>query len=73
MRTTAATGLYDVETEDSIRAKISQRMLEASRQANVFDLQKRRTSRTLNSVVGHLRASPRRPVPSRGAQSDSPG
>ena len=30
-------------------------MLEASRQANVFDLQKRRTAKTLNSVISHLR------------------
>jgi P4 family phage/plasmid primase-like protien len=51
----ADSGLYDVETEDSIRTKISNRMLEASRQAGVFDLQKKRTSRTLSSVVGHLR------------------
>jgi P4 family phage/plasmid primase-like protien len=51
----ADSGLFDVETEDSIRSKISNRMLEASRQANVFDLQKKRTSRTLSSVVGHLR------------------
>jgi P4 family phage/plasmid primase-like protien len=49
------TGIYEVESEDSIRAKISSRMLEASRQANVFDLQKRRTAKTLNSVVSHLR------------------
>ncbi len=49
------TGLYDVESDDSIRAKISSRMLEASRQANVFDLQKKRSARTLNCVVAHLR------------------
>jgi P4 family phage/plasmid primase-like protien len=51
----ADTGLYDVESDDSIRAKISARMLEASRQANVFDLQKKRSARTLNCVVAHLR------------------
>jgi putative DNA primase/helicase len=51
----AEMGIYEVESEDSIRAKISSRMLEASRQANVFDLQKRRTAKTLNSVVSHLR------------------
>lgn len=48
-------GLYEVESSDSIRAKISNRMLEASRQANVFDLQKKRTASTLNNVVSHLR------------------
>jgi P4 family phage/plasmid primase-like protien len=51
----AENGLYEVESADVIRKKISQRMLEASRQANVFDLQKKRTANTLNSVVSHLR------------------
>jgi hypothetical protein len=51
----AETGLYEVESQDVIRHKISSRMLEASRQANVFDLQKRRTATTLNNVVAHLR------------------
>ena len=50
-----ATGLYQVESQDLIRNKISCRMLEASRQANVFDLEKRRTAKTLNSVIMHLR------------------
>jgi phage/plasmid-associated DNA primase len=50
-----ATGLYEVESADAIRHKISSRMLEASRQANVFDLEKRRTATTLNNVVAHLR------------------
>lgn len=49
------TGLYEVESADVVRNKISGRMLEASRQANVFDLQKKRTSTTLNNVVAHLR------------------
>jgi bifunctional DNA primase/polymerase-like protein len=49
------TGLHEVESSDAIRHKISGRMLEASRQANVFDLQKRRTATTLNNVVAHLR------------------
>jgi P4 family phage/plasmid primase-like protien len=48
-------GLYEVESSDAIRHKISSRMLEASRQANVFDLEKRRTATTLNSVISHLR------------------
>jgi phage/plasmid-associated DNA primase len=49
------TGLFEIESEDALRTKISGRMLEASRQAGVFDLQKRRTARTLNSVIAHLR------------------
>jgi putative DNA primase/helicase len=48
-------GLYEIESADAIRHKISGRMLEASRQANVFDLEKRRTATTLNNVVAHLR------------------
>jgi hypothetical protein len=48
-------GLYEVESSDAIRHKISGRMLEASRQANVFDLEKRRTATTLNNVISHLR------------------
>jgi P4 family phage/plasmid primase-like protien len=51
----AETGLYEVESADVVRHKISNRMLEASRQANVFDLEKRRTATTLNNVVAHLR------------------
>src|SRR5205085_9708975 len=51
----AETGLYEVQSPDAIRHRISSRMLEASRQANVFDLQKRRTATTLNNVVAHLR------------------
>jgi phage/plasmid-associated DNA primase len=49
------TGLYEVESADVIRTKISARMLEASRQANAFDLQKKRTANTLNNIVTHLR------------------
>ena len=49
------TGLYEIESADAIRAKISGRMLEVSRQANVFDLQKRRTATTLHNVISHLR------------------
>ncbi len=49
------TGLFEIESEDVLRTKISTRMLEASRQAGVFDLQKKRTAKTLNSVVSHLR------------------
>jgi putative DNA primase/helicase len=49
------TGLFELESDDSIRTKISSRMLEASRQANVFDLQKKRSAKTLNSIIAHLR------------------
>jgi putative DNA primase/helicase len=49
------TGLYVPESEDALRKKIAERMLEASRQAGVFDLQKRRSAKTLNSVIAHLR------------------
>lgn len=51
----ADTGLYAVESVDVIRMKMSNRMLEASRQSNVFDLQKKRTANTLNNVISHLR------------------
>jgi putative DNA primase/helicase len=57
------TGIYEVETPDAIRSKISARMLEASRQANSFDLQKKRTATTLNNVIAHLRGT----VEQRGA------
>lgn len=49
------TGLFEVESEDALRTKISARMLEASRQAGVFELQTKRTARTLHSVIAHLR------------------
>ncbi len=51
------TGIYEVESADAIRTKISARMLEASRQANAFDLQKRRTATVLNNVIAHLRGT----------------
>jgi phage/plasmid-associated DNA primase len=51
----AETGLYEVESADVVRNKISSRMLEVSREANVFDLQKRRSATTLNNVTSHLR------------------
>jgi P4 family phage/plasmid primase-like protien len=49
------TGIYEVESPDAIRSKISARILEASRQANAFDLQKKRSATTLNNVIAHLR------------------
>ena len=51
----ANTGLFQVESVDSIRTKISSRILEASRQMNVFDLQKKRTASSLNNIIAHLR------------------
>lgn len=57
------TGIYEVESPDAIRSKISARMLEASRQANAFDLQKKRSATTLNNVIAHLRGT----VEQRGA------
>lgn len=51
----ARTGLYEIESVDLIRKSISNRMLEASRQTNVFDLEKRRTAKTINSITAHLR------------------
>ncbi len=57
------TGIYEIESPDAIRSKISTRMLEASRQANAFDLQKKRTATTLNNAIAHLRGT----VEQRGA------
>ena len=51
----ADSGLYEIESADVVRKKISARMLEASRQSNTFDLQKKRSNTTLNSVASHLR------------------
>ena len=62
-RYSADTGIYEVESMDAIRSKIATRMLEASRQANAFDLQKKRTATTLNNVIAHLRGT----VEQRGA------
>ena len=62
-RYNAETGIYEVESPDAIRSQLSTRMLEASRQANAFDLQKKRTATTLNNVIAHLRGT----VEQRGA------
>ncbi len=48
-------GLYEVESEDALRTQISSRLLEASRQTGVVELERTRTARTLTSVVTHLR------------------
>ena len=60
------TGLFEVESPDAIRTKISGRLLVASRQANAFDLQKKRSASTLNNVIAHLRGM----VEQRGAFSE---
>lgn len=65
-RYNGATGIYEVESPDAIRSQLSTRMLEASRQANAFDLQKKRTATTLNNVISHLRGT----VEQRGAFAD---
>jgi putative DNA primase/helicase len=49
------TGIYEVETPDAIRHTISCRLLQASRQAAMFELEKKRSATTLNNVVAHLR------------------
>jgi P4 family phage/plasmid primase-like protien len=48
-------GLYQTESTDAIRTKLSSRVLDASRQANTFELQRKRTANTLNNVIAHLR------------------
>jgi putative DNA primase/helicase len=60
-----STGKHEVQSADVVLKKISDRMLEASRQANAFELQKKRAARTLNNVIAHLRGT----VEKRGAFS----
>jgi len=59
-------GLYEVESVDAIRAKLSARMLEASRQEKVAELEKHRKATTLNHIIQHLRGI----VECRGAFAD---
>ena len=40
---------------DAIKRRISDRLLEASRQMNCFELEKQRSDSRLNSIVAHLR------------------
>lgn len=61
-----STGKHEVESADVVRKKLSDRMLEASRQANAFELQKKRNATTLNNVIAHLRGT----VERRGAFSE---
>jgi hypothetical protein len=51
----AETGIYEEESVDAIKRRISDRLLEASRQMNCFWLERQRTDYRLNSIVAHLR------------------
>ena len=51
----ADTGIYEEESADAIKRRISDRLLKASRQMNCFELEKQRSDSRLNSIVAHLR------------------
>jgi len=51
----AETGIYGEESADAIKRRISDRLLEASRQMNCFELEKQRSDSRLNSIVAHIR------------------
>jgi putative DNA primase/helicase len=51
----AKIGIYEEESSDAIKRRISDRLLEASRQMNCFWLQKQRSDHRLNAIVAHLR------------------
>jgi putative DNA primase/helicase len=51
----AETGIYEEESVDVIKRRLSERLLEASRQTNCFFLETQRTNRGLNDVAAHLR------------------
>jgi phage/plasmid-associated DNA primase len=51
----AETGIYEEESPDAIKRRVSERLLEASRQMDCFWLQKQRSDSRLNSIVAHLR------------------
>jgi hypothetical protein len=51
----AETGIYQEESVDVIKRRLSERLLEASRQTNCFWLEKQRTDARLNNIVAHLR------------------
>jgi P4 family phage/plasmid primase-like protien len=48
-------GLYEVESVDAIRKKLSARILEMARRQRAFGLVKHRKATTLNQVIQHLR------------------
>ena len=54
-RYNSQTGIYQEESVDAIKRRLSDRLLEASRQMNLFWLEKQRTDARLNNVVAHLR------------------
>jgi len=54
-RYNSQTGIYHEESVDAIKRRLSDRLLEASRQMNCFWLEKQRTDARLNNVVAHLR------------------
>ena len=49
------TGIYEEESADAIKRRISDRLLEASRQMNCFELEKQRSDSRLNNIVAQLR------------------
>jgi hypothetical protein len=49
------TGIYGEISVDVIKQRLSDRLLEASRQMNCFWLEKQRTDARLNNIVAHLR------------------
>jgi phage/plasmid-associated DNA primase len=51
----AETGIYEEISVDVVKRRLSDRLLEASRQMNCFWLEKQRTDSRLNSVAAHLR------------------
>ncbi len=49
------TGIYVEESVDALKRRLSDRLLEASRQTNCFWLERQRSDSRLNSIVAHLR------------------
>jgi putative DNA primase/helicase len=47
--------IYDDESADAVKRRLSDRLLEASRQTNLFWLEKQRTNSQLNDITAHLR------------------
>jgi hypothetical protein len=48
------TGIYEEESADAIKRRISDRLLEASRQMNCFELEQQRSNSRLNNIVAQL-------------------
>src|SRR5262249_34974946 len=51
----AETGIYEDESADAIKRRLSDRLLEASRQTTCPWLEKQRSDSRLNSITAHLR------------------